>query len=64
MSRWKEENYKGSEFAKMLLKLIEMIRRGELKPPSTQMYPLSDYKAAIEQSLVSYHTKKILFKAE
>jgi NADPH:quinone reductase-like Zn-dependent oxidoreductase len=64
MSRWKEENYKGSEFAKMLHKLIDMIHRGELKPPHCETYLLKDYKAAIEQAQLSFNTKKILLAAE
>jgi trans-2-enoyl-CoA reductase len=60
MSRWKAENYKGSEFAKMLHELIEFIRRGEVHPPNCQTYSFNDYKTAIEQAQLSFNTKKIL----
>ena len=63
MSRWKEENYKGSEFAKMLHKLIDLIRHGQLKPPHCQTFALTDYKVAMEQAQQSFNTKKILLKA-
>lgn len=64
MSRWKAENLKGSEFAKMLHELIEFIRRDQLKPPQCEIYSLQDYKTAIEQAQNASNTKKILFKAE
>ena len=60
MSRWKSENIKGSEFAKMLHELIGFIRRNQLKPPHCQVFPLEDYKAAIEQAQLSFNTKKVL----
>jgi len=60
MSRWKAENYKGSEFAKMLHELIDFIKRGQLKPPQCQKYSLNDYKTAIEQAQQAHTTKKIL----
>jgi trans-2-enoyl-CoA reductase len=63
MSRWKAENLQGSEFAKMLHELIDFIRRGQLKPPQCQIFPLSDYKAAIEELQKPFNTKKILLKA-
>ncbi|CAF0857566.1 unnamed protein product [Adineta ricciae] len=61
MSRWKAENYKGSEFAKMLHELIDFIRRGHLKPPQCEKYSLADYKTAIEQAQKPFNTKKVLF---
>ena len=63
MSRWKAENLKGSEFAKMLHELIDFIRRGQLKPPQCQIYSLNDYKTAIEQTQQPFNTKKILLTA-
>ena len=61
MSRWKAENLKGSEFAKMLHQLIELIRTGHLKPPQSQTFTLEEYKQAIEQAQQPFNTKKILF---
>lgn len=63
MSRWKEENQKGSEFAKMLHELIDFFRREQLKAPQCQTYPLADYKTAIEQSQQPFNGKKILLTA-
>ncbi|CAF2360804.1 unnamed protein product [Rotaria sp. Silwood2] len=64
MSRWKSENYTGSEFATMLHELIDFIRRDQLKPPQCQKFLLNDYKAAIEQAQKPMNTKKILFTVE
>ena len=60
MSRWKSENIKGTEFGKMLHELIGFIRRNELKPPHCRVFPLEDYKAAIEQAQLSFNTTKVL----
>ncbi|CAF0941418.1 unnamed protein product [Rotaria sordida] len=64
MSRWKSENYKGSEFSIMLHELIDFIRRDQLKPPQCQKFLLNDYKTAIEQAQQPMNTKKILLTAE
>jgi mitochondrial enoyl-[acyl-carrier protein] reductase / trans-2-enoyl-CoA reductase len=63
MSRWKTENMKGSEFAKMLHELIEFIRQGALQPPQYQTYPLSEFKAAFEQAQQPFVSKKVLLTA-
>lgn len=63
MSRWKAENLKGSEFAKMLHELIELIRHEHLKPPKCQTFQLEQYKEAIEQAQQPFNTKKILLTA-
>ncbi|CAF0877807.1 unnamed protein product [Adineta steineri] len=60
MSQWKKDNYKGSEFAKMLHELIGFIRHGHLKPPKCQTFSLTDYKVAIDQAQQPMNTKKIL----
>ncbi|UJR25874.1 hypothetical protein I4U23_007224 [Adineta vaga] len=60
MSRWKDENYKGSEFAKMLHELIDFIRHGHLKAPNCQAYSLADFKGAIQQAQQQFNTKKVL----
>ncbi len=63
MSRWKTENFKGSEFAKMLHELIGFIRHGHLKPPQCQTFSLNDYKAAIQQTQQPFNAKKTLLTA-
>ncbi|CAF2265947.1 unnamed protein product [Rotaria magnacalcarata] len=60
MSRWKAENYKGSQFAQMLYELIDSIRRNELKAPHCEKFLLSDYKAAVEQAQKPLNTTKVL----
>lgn len=64
MSRWKEENYKGSEFAKMLHELIDFFRRDQIKPPQCVKFSLNDFKTAIDEAQKSLNTKKVLFTAE
>lgn len=60
-SQWNVENSDTPERDQMFEELCNMIREGQLLPPPSEVFPLNDYKRAVEKAMAGFQgNKKVL----
>ena len=64
-TQWNAEHKDSNEKKEMYKTLCELIKTCKLRPPSSEIVPLSNFKEAIEKSLEGFqNSKKILSMEE